>query len=72
MSDLAELDSAYVEQTVARLEARIGTDPDRRLGDAAHLLQTAVPQIHRRFRGIEVRRRAPSAGPREPRAPSSS
>ena len=59
MSDLApRLDSAYVEQTVARLEARIRARfPDRRLGDAAHLLRTAVPQIHDGFEASKSRRR---------------
>ena len=57
--DLApRLDSAYVEQTVARLEARIRARfPDRRLGDAAHALRTAVPQIHDGFEASKSRRR---------------
>ena len=55
-SDVApRLDSVYVERTVGRLEARIRARfPDRRLGDAAHALRTAVPQIHD---GFEARRR---------------
>ena len=58
-SDLApRLDSAYVEQTVGRLEARIRARfPDRRLGDAAHSLRTAVPQIHDGFEASKSRRR---------------
>jgi len=47
----------YVEETVARLEARIRARfPDRRLGDAAHALRTAVPQIHDAFEASKVRR----------------
>ena len=58
-SDLApRLDSAYVEETVGRLEARIRARfPDRRLGDAAHSLRTAVPQIHEGFEASKSRRR---------------
>ncbi len=58
-SDLApRLESAYVEQTVVRLEARIRARfPDRRLGDAAHALRTAVPQIHEGFEASKSRRR---------------
>ncbi|WP_392544050.1 hypothetical protein [Oryzobacter telluris] len=58
-TDLApELDSVYVEQTVGRLEARIRARfPDRRLGDAAHALRTAVPQIHDAFEASKTRRR---------------
>ena len=57
--DLApRLDSAYVEQTVGRLEARIRARfPDRRLGDAARALRTAVPQIHDDFEASKTRRR---------------
>lgn len=59
MSDLApRLDSAYVEETVGRLEARIRARfPDRRLGDAARALRTAVPQIHDGFEASKTRRR---------------
>ena len=58
-SDLApRLDSGYVEETVGRLEARIRARfPDRRLGDAAHSLMTAVPQIHEGFEASKARRR---------------
>ena len=58
-SDLApRLDSRYVEETVGRLEARIRARfPDRRLGDAAHALKTAVPQIHEGFEASKSRRR---------------
>jgi hypothetical protein len=58
-SDLApRLESGYVEQTVGRLEARIRARfPDRRLGDAARALQTAVPQIHEGFEASKSRRR---------------
>jgi len=58
-SDLApRLESGYVEQTVARLEDRIRARfPDRRLGDAAHALRTAVPQIHEGFEASKSRRR---------------
>ncbi|MEO7422839.1 MAG: hypothetical protein ABIU87_10645 [Ornithinibacter sp.] len=53
-----ELGSAYVEETVGRLEARIRARfPDRRLGDAAHALRTAVPQIHDAFEASKARRR---------------
>ncbi len=57
-SDLApELDSVYVAETVGRLEARIRARfPDRRLGDAAHALRTAVPQIHDAFEASKERR----------------
>ena len=52
------LDSVYVEQTVARLEARIRARfPDRRLGEAARALRTAVPQIHEGFEASKARRR---------------
>jgi hypothetical protein len=58
-SDLApRLESGYVEKTVGRLEARIRARfPDRRLGDAAHSLLTAVPQIHDGFEASKSRRR---------------
>ena len=57
--DLApRLDSGYVEETVRRLEARIRARfPERRLGDAAHSLMTAVPQIHQGFEASKSRRR---------------
>ncbi len=57
--DLAPaLDSVYVERTVGRLEERIRARfPDRRLGDAAHSLRTAVPQIHDAFEASKTRRR---------------
>jgi hypothetical protein len=58
-SDVApRLDSVYVEQTVGRLESRIRARfPDRRLGDAARALRTAVPQIHDGFEASKARRR---------------
>src|SRR6478735_804760 len=58
-SDVApRLDSTYVEETVGRLEGRIRARfPDRRLGDAAHALKTAVPQIHEGFEASKSRRR---------------
>jgi hypothetical protein len=52
-----ELNSVYVEETVGRLEDRIRARfPDRRLGDAAHALRTAVPQIHDAFAASKERR----------------
>lgn len=52
------LESAYVADTVGRLEARIRARfPDRRLGNVAAELGTAVPEIHDGFEQSKRRRR---------------
>ena len=52
------LDAAYVEATVARLEARIRARfPDRRLAEAARALREAVPEIHGDVEASTSRRR---------------
>ena len=51
------LDSAYVEDTVGRLEARIRARfPDRRLGNVAEELRSKVPLIHEGFERSKARR----------------
>jgi hypothetical protein len=52
------LESAYVADTVGRLEARIRARfPDRRLGNVAAELGSAVPEIHEGFEQSKARRR---------------
>jgi hypothetical protein len=52
------LESEYVADTVWRLEARIRARfPDRRLGDVAAELGSAVPEIHDGFEQSKARRR---------------
>ncbi len=52
------LEAEYVEDTVSRLESRIRARfPDRRLGNVAAELGTAVPEIHGGFEESKARRR---------------
>lgn len=52
------LESEYVADTVARLEGRIRARfPDRRLGNVAAELGSAVPEIHDGFEESKARRR---------------
>ena len=59
MSELRpRLESEYVAATVARLEERIRARfPDRRLGNVAGELGSAVPEIHDGFEQSKARRR---------------